>query len=406
MLYLLLALATGLKLPLYPIQSPIDLKSSADFQYVFNYYNSYYYTILSIGTPPINFTVLIDTGSTYLWVPSYDCVDCTSAYHYYDSSNSSSSTPLNQERVLKYSEANLTGQAYLEKVSTSDSLVASQVLIFNIIKNSGLKYLPSDGILGLGFSNKLDGYLNLVDQLKSEGAIANSTFSIYLNDNILGAMSETKPEANIIFGGYDMKYAQEEFRYIGIYKNSGFWFTSLQSIQVDLLNLTLTSKYAIFHTGAAMIQGPLKDIEVLQNYISQGSSCYSFNGYRLCSCKEYSEYPVFKFVLGGKVFELGPENYLAKVSGWCMGLFQEIEGVEAIVLGLPFLRNYYTTYNLEKGYVGLALATKSQLITSTQSSMGTSVFILSSIALTFLLAYKKYSSHKSVDPDYNNYTKL
>lgn len=393
MLIFLVSLVAGLKLPLHPIETHIQLKDPSDLQYVFNYYNSYYYTVLAIGTPAVNFTLLIDTGSSYLWVPSYSCEDCSRAFHYYDENNSSSSTNLNQEKILKYSEANVTGQAYLEKVSTGDSQIANQVLIYSVVKAEGLSYLPSDGMLGLGFSNKLGGYLNLADQLKSDGVIQNSTFSIYFNDNIMGTMSETNPEANIIFGGYDMKYAQEDFRYVSIFKQSGFWFTTLNAVQVDDKNLTIESNYAIFHTGSPMIRGPKKDVEVFQNYTSQGSSCYSFNGYRVCSCKEYSKYPVFKFVIGGKVFELGPEHYIAKISGWCMALFQEIEGVEVVVLGLPFLRKYYATYNLDKALVGLALATKSEVIVVIESGVNVVALGVVALGIACVVGLKRYSKN-------------
>lgn len=393
MLIFLLSFVAGLKLTLHPIETQIKLKDPNDLQYVFNYYNSYYYTVLAIGTPPVNFTLLIDTGSSYLWVPSYSCEDCSSAFHYYDALNSSSSTDLSQEKTLKYSDANVTAHAYLEKVSTQDSQVANQLLVYSVVKAQGLSYLPCDGMLGLGFSNKLGGYLNLVDQLKSDGVIQSSIFSIYFNDNIMGTMSETDPEANIIFGGHDMKYAQEDFRYISIFKSSGFWFTTLNAVQVDGKNLTMVSDYAIFHTGSTMIRGPKKDVEVLLNYTSQGTSCYTFNGYRVCSCKEYSKYPVFKFVIGGKVFELGPEHYIAKLSGWCMPMFQIIEGVEVVVLGLPFLRKYYMTYNLEKGYVGLALATKSKVIGTEESGFNVIALGVVALGIACVVGWKRYSKN-------------
>ena len=249
----------------------------------------------------------------------------------------------------------------------------------------------------MAFSNRLGNYLNFVDSLKSQHQITDAVFGLYLNDNLYGDLTKTDPEANIIIGGYDLQYASENLTYVRIYKTSGFWFSDLTSLSHNGNVLNKTSKYVLFDSASSTIKGPEADISLMVNLITAGSYCYNFNGYNFCYCKDTSKYPKFTFTIDGHSFDLGPEYYMIKASGWCMVLMEAFNG-SAIVLSQPFLRKYYSVFDMDRARVGLALAKKSVVVkTSNSAFVNFGVFVGLGVGVFFIV--KKIFRRKD-DKDY------
>ena len=86
---------------------------------------------VAIGTPLVNFSVIFDTGSSNLWVPSSQCTDCTNSpgcckHQKYDSSDSSTYTSVGTPYVLPYGSGTVVGIISQDNVNFGGLTIVGQ----------------------------------------------------------------------------------------------------------------------------------------------------------------------------------------------------------------------------------------------------------------------------------------
>ena len=86
---------------------------------------------VSIGTPAVNFSVIFDTGSSNLWVPSKQCTDCTASpgccnHTKYDSSASSTYKAVGTTYVLPYGSGTVVGFISQDNVNFGGLVISGQ----------------------------------------------------------------------------------------------------------------------------------------------------------------------------------------------------------------------------------------------------------------------------------------
>ncbi|PGH35202.1 vacuolar protease A [[Emmonsia] crescens] len=317
-----------------------------------NFLNAQYYSEISIGTPPQTFKVVLDTGSSNLWVPSSECGSIACYLHSkYDSSASSTHQKNGSEFAIQYGSGSLSGFVSRDTLRISDLTVKNQ-LFAEATNEPGLAFAFGrfDGILGLGYDtisvNKIPPPFY---EMLNQNLLDEPVFSFYLGDtNIEGDESEA------VFGGINKDHYTGELIKIPL-RRKAYWEVDLDAITFGNERAELDNTGVILDTGTSLIALPSTLAELLNKEIGAKKS---FNGQYTIDCSKRDGLPDLTFTLTGHNFTIGPYDYILEVQGSCISSFMGMDFPEPVgplaILGDAFLRRYYSVYDLGNHAVGLA----------------------------------------------------
>ncbi|KAI4553185.1 hypothetical protein MJT46_016479 [Ovis ammon polii x Ovis aries] len=177
---------------------------------------SVYLGNITIGTPPQEFQVLFDTGSSDLWVPSLLCNSSTCAKHVmFRHHLSSTYRPTNKTFTIFYGVGIIEGVVVRDTVRIGDLVSTDQTFGLSFAE-SGFENITFDGILGLSYPNtSCLGAIPIFDKLKNQSAISEPVFAFYL--------SKDKQEGSVVmFGGVDHRYYKGELNWVPVIQ-AGAW---------------------------------------------------------------------------------------------------------------------------------------------------------------------------------------
>jgi len=156
-----------------------------------DYQNAQYYGDITVGTPGQKFTVIFDTGSSNLWVPTKSCSIFNCALHSkFDSSKSSTYIKNGTEFRIQYGSGPVAGYFSQESVTIGGVKVKSQDFAeINDASGLGIGYKLGkfDGILGMGFDTiSVGGVKSPFHNMMVQGLLDEPVFAFYLGDNADG----------------------------------------------------------------------------------------------------------------------------------------------------------------------------------------------------------------------------
>ncbi|KAI0165137.1 Asp-domain-containing protein [Hypoxylon sp. FL1284] len=318
-----------------------------------NFMNAQYFSEISIGTPPQDFKVILDTGSSNLWVPSTSCGSIACYLHSkYDSSSSSSYKKNGTEFEIRYGSGSLSGFVSQDTVTIGDMAVKNQDFA-EATSEPGLAFAFGrfDGILGMGFDRlSVNGIVPPFYQMVNQKLIDDAVFAFYLSGDNGGDDSE------VVFGGVDSDHYTGKITEIPL-RRKAYWEVDFDSISFGDETAELENTGVILDTGTSLIALPTDLAELLNKEMGAKKS---YNGQYTVDCSVRDSLPDVTFKLAGYDFAISPYDYILEVQGSCISTFMGMDFPAPVgplaILGDAFLRKWYSIYDLGKGTVGLAKA--------------------------------------------------
>lgn len=223
-----------------------------------NYLGAQYYGAIEIGSPKQEFTVVFDTGSSNLWVPSAKCHLSLACFfhHRYQSSKSTTYQADGTSFSIQYGTGSMQGFLSVDDVTLGDLTVKGQTFA-EATKEPSITFLAAecDGILGLGFKeisvNRVEPvWYNLLNQK----LVRKPVFSFWLNRNA----SKGEKGGELVLGGVDPDHFKGEHTYTPVTRKA-YWQFEMGDVLLggESTGFCAGGCAAIADSGTSLLAGPV-----------------------------------------------------------------------------------------------------------------------------------------------------
>ncbi|KAG0377672.1 hypothetical protein BGX24_005674 [Mortierella sp. AD032] len=318
---------------------------------------------MSIGTPPQNFSVVFDTGSSDVWVTSTECKSekCNS-HRRFDPAHSSTFRQDSRQWAINYADkSRAQGLLGVDEFIIAGIKVSNQTFGLASI-NTGPDPTEKvvDGMMGLGFES--DRFRTPVTNMIQQNLIDQAVVSVWLNK----AEDQDKSLSNggiFIFGGVDPSLYTGSINYVPVTSDT-HWQVAVDKVLYDSkpLDMPRASTYAIVDTGSSYIILPDDLAEAIHRKIPKSTYNKEVGWMFPCTVAKLRS-TLLSFVLGGQKYSVPLSDIVILDSGfqgYCLSAidtWSEITGRDSqsqILLGDLFIKNQYVVYDYGNHSIGFA----------------------------------------------------
>jgi hypothetical protein len=267
-----------------------------------NYKNTQYVGEIEIGSPPQTIPVIFDTGSGNLWVTSTLCKAFACSSHIsYSRGKSEKFQKLGLGVEVTFGTGTVSGEINEDQFVIGNLVVPNQKF-GEILDEDGDVFNNGkfSGILGLAYpSMAAYGVTPVFDSIIDNKLLKSNVMSFYYS-------VDEDVDGQITLGYVDNSKYSGSLKYYKVI-DEYYWTISLEDIKYDgkSLGLCFGGCKAVVDTGTTLITGPTNDLRTLLKAIPVENDC-----------RNYEKASKLTFVFGGDEYEMEPDEYMIKTSGF------------------------------------------------------------------------------------------
>uniref|UniRef100_A0A803YIA0 Peptidase A1 domain-containing protein n=1 Tax=Meleagris gallopavo TaxID=9103 RepID=A0A803YIA0_MELGA len=312
-----------------------------------------YVTTISISTPAQQFSVIFDTGSANLWVPSVYCSSPQPNRQRFNLARSSTYCSTTISMVTRYGTGSMVGVLAYDTITVGSIQVQNQMVgLSQWESGSFLIHMPFNGFLGLAFP-RIASSGACTAPTWEQNSVPEGHWHPHGHPTSASPHSDERNGSFVFFGGIDSSHFTGNLSLIPLTAQT-YWQIKVDRIAMHGLPITcIHGCKAILDSGTSMLAGP--GLSMQQWWHPTGAEArLSHPWQHTVRCSSILSDIVF--VIAGMQFPLPTQFYILQVNGSCMSGFEAyalpMATDELWILGNIFLRCYYSIFDRANSMVG------------------------------------------------------
>ncbi|KAJ7257963.1 aspartic peptidase domain-containing protein [Mycena haematopus] len=339
--------------------------------------DSSYFGTISIGTPPQSLNVILDTGSSDLWVADSNCTNCGGQTPLFKPDQSESYVQqTNPNASVSYASGQVIGLNSTDNVSMGNFSFQSQGFLSVQSVANGLIAGSVSGMMGLAFSAiSTTKTVPFWQGLISSNQLAAPEMAFWLTRFLDTNFQEEEPGGSFTLGGTNSSLYQGDIEFLplaGSPSQPTYWLLDVSAVTVQgqSLNVSSETTLAAIDTGTTLIGGPAIDVRNLWSQIPDSGPVPSRPGFFQFPCTTTLN---ISMAFGGTLWPIDPADMnlgtvnmflgLGDSGSMCIGAIYDwtLANVTVTdqtkpswVIGDTFLKNVYSVYRQNPLSIGFA----------------------------------------------------